>query len=79
MLVARRRAHCFHVDAAQAVGKIPMRRRSDEELDFLSLTRINKMYGPKGCAARVRAQTHGLARSWSGRTAQERGLRISAH
>jgi cysteine desulfurase len=39
----------FHVDAVQAVGKIPMRLR-DMAIDFLSLS-AHKLHGPKGVGA----------------------------
>jgi cysteine desulfurase len=70
------RAHAagalFHVDAAQAVGKIPL----DVEamhIDLLSLTG-HKMYGPKGCGAlfiRKRTEVSPLVIGGG----QERGLR----
>jgi cysteine desulfurase len=47
--IARARGALFHVDAAQAAGKIPL----DVErmqIDLLSLT-AHKFYGPKGCGA----------------------------
>ena len=47
--IARRRGIVFHVDAAQAVGKIPVSVERDE-IDLLSLT-AHKFYGPKGVGA----------------------------
>jgi len=44
--IARRAGAVFHVDAAQAVGKIPIDVAA-MQIDFLSLT-AHKMYGPKG-------------------------------
>jgi cysteine desulfurase len=62
----------FHVDAAQAVGKIPIDVEA-MQIDLLSLTG-HKMYGPKGCGALfVRKRTE-LAPLIAG-GGQERGLR----
>ena len=47
--IARRHGIVFHVDAAQAVGKIPVSVERDE-IDLLSLT-AHKFYGPKGVGA----------------------------
>jgi cysteine desulfurase len=47
--IARSRGALFHVDAAQAVGKIPIDVEA-MQIDLLSLT-AHKMYGPKGCGA----------------------------
>ena len=70
--LTRSRGALLHVDAAQAVGKIPV----DVEamgIDLLSLTG-HKMYGPKGCGAiYVRRRTE-LTPLISG-GGQERGLR----
>jgi cysteine desulfurase len=47
--VARERGVALHVDAAQAVGKIPVDVERDA-IDLLSLT-AHKLYGPKGIGA----------------------------
>ena len=47
--IAHEAGALFHVDAAQAAGKIPMD-VSAMQIDLLSLT-AHKMYGPKGCGA----------------------------
>jgi len=62
----------FHVDAAQAVGKIPIDVGA-MNVDLLSLTG-HKMYGPKGCGALfVRKRTELAPMIVGG--GQERGLR----
>jgi len=62
----------FHVDAAQAAGKIPIDVAA-MQIDLLSLT-AHKMYGPKGCGAiYVRKQTRLDPLIVGG--GQERGLR----
>jgi len=62
----------FHVDAAQAVGKIPIDVNA-MNIDLLSLTG-HKMYGPKGCGALfVRKRTELAPLIVGG--GQERGLR----
>jgi cysteine desulfurase len=62
----------FHVDAAQAVGKIPIDVGA-MNIDLLSLTG-HKMYGPKGCGALfVRKRTELAPLIVGG--GQERGLR----
>ena len=70
--IAHARGSLFHVDAAQAAGKIPI----DVEamhIDLLSLTG-HKMYGPKGCGALyIRKRTDIAALLVGG--GQERGLR----
>jgi len=70
--IARRAGAVFHVDAAQAVGKIPMDVAS-MQIDLLSLTG-HKMYGPKGSGAiYVRKQTRIEPLIIGG--GQERGMR----
>jgi cysteine desulfurase len=70
--MAHARGALFHVDAAQAVGKVPI----DVEamhIDLLSLTG-HKMYGPKGCGAiYIRKRTELVPLIFGG--GQERGLR----
>ena len=62
----------FHVDGAQAVGKVPIDVQA-MHIDLLSLTG-HKMYGPKGCGAlfvRKRTELAPMIRGGG----QERGLR----
>lgn len=47
--ICRRKDVLFHIDAVQAVGKIPMRLR-DTAINFLSLS-AHKFHGPKGVGA----------------------------
>jgi cysteine desulfurase len=62
----------FHVDGAQAVGKVPIDVNA-MHIDLLSLTG-HKMYGPKGCGALfVRKRTELMPMIRGG--GQERGLR----
>lgn len=73
--VARERGVAFHVDAAQAVGKIPVDVERDR-IDLLSLT-AHKMYGPKGVGAlyvRRRAPRVEIAPLMDG-GGHERGMR----
>ena len=70
--LAHRAGAVFHVDAAQAAGKIPID-VSAMQIDLLALTG-HKMYGPKGCGAiYVRKQTKIEPLIVGG--GQERGLR----
>ena len=70
--LAHARGAVFHVDAAQAVGKIPID-VDRMHIDLLSLTG-HKMYGPKGCGALyVRKRTELMPLILGG--GQERGLR----
>ncbi|MEM9161097.1 MAG: cysteine desulfurase family protein [Verrucomicrobiota bacterium] len=71
--LTRERGICFHVDAAQSVGKIPV----DVEAmnaDLLSLTG-QKIYGPKGVGALYIREGVTLSPLIHGPTAHERGLR----
>jgi len=70
--IARAAGARFHVDAAQAVGKIPIDVEA-MKIDFLSLTG-HKMYGPKGCGALFVRKHTALAPLVAG-GGQERGLR----
>jgi cysteine desulfurase len=70
--LTRKAGALFHVDAAQAAGKIPIDVGA-MQIDLLSLT-AHKMYGPKGCGAiYVRKQTKLDPQIVGG--GQERGLR----
>jgi len=70
--IARRAGAVFHVDAAQAVGKIPIDVAA-MQIDLLALTG-HKMYGPKGAGAIfVRKQTRIEPLIVGG--GQERGMR----
>jgi cysteine desulfurase len=70
--IARQAGALFHVDAAQAAGKIPIDVNA-MQIDVLSFTG-HKMYGPKGCGAVfVRKQAHVEPLIVGG--GQERGMR----
>jgi cysteine desulfurase len=70
--IARAHGALFHVDAAQAAGKIPIDVDA-MHIDLLSLTG-HKMYGPKGCGAiYIRKRTELQPLIFGG--GQERGLR----
>jgi cysteine desulfurase len=70
--IAHAHGAMFHVDAAQAAGKIPLDVDS-MHIDLLSLT-AHKMYGPKGCGALyVRRRVELVPRIVGG--GHERGLR----
>jgi len=70
--MARERGAVFHVDAAQAAGKIPVDVEA-MQIDLLSLTG-HKFYGPKGCGALYIRKRTELAPLVSG-GGQERGVR----
>ena len=73
--IARRAGVCFHTDAAQSVGKVPVDVDS-MQVDLLSLS-AHKLYGPKGCGAlfvRSREPRVRLTPMMDG-GGQERGLR----
>ncbi len=70
--IAKAQGALFHVDAAQAAGKIPLDVNA-MQIDLLSLTG-HKLYGPKGCGALyVRKRTELIPLITGG--GQERGLR----
>lgn len=70
--IARAHGALFHVDAAQAAGKIPLD-VNDMQIDLLSLT-AHKIYGPKGTGALfVRRRVEIAPRLVGG--GHERGLR----
>ncbi len=70
--VAHAAGALFHVDGAQAVGKVPIDVQA-MHIDLLSLTG-HKMYGPKGCGALFVKKRTELAPMIRG-GGQERGLR----
>jgi cysteine desulfurase len=70
--IAHEAGALLHVDAAQAVGKVPVDVEASG-IDLLSLTG-HKMYGPKGCGALVVRKKTELAPLICG-GGQERGLR----
>jgi cysteine desulfurase len=71
-VLVRGQGALFHVDAAQAVGKVPIEVDA-MGIDLLSLT-AHKMYGPKGCGALyVRRRVELVPRLVGG--GHERGLR----
>jgi cysteine desulfurase len=70
--LSRAQGAVFHVDGAQAVGKVPIDVNA-MNIDLLSLTG-HKMYGPKGCGALfIRKRTELIPVIVGG--GQERGLR----
>ena len=70
--LARAQGAVFHVDGAQAVGKVPIDVNA-MNIDLLSLTG-HKLYGPKGCGALfVRKRTELIPLITGG--GQERGMR----
>lgn len=73
--IARKAGVCFHTDAAQSVGKVPIDVDA-MQTDLLSLS-AHKLYGPKGCGAlfvRSREPRIRLTPMMDG-GGQERGLR----
>ena len=70
--LAHARGAVFHVDAAQAIGKIPIDVNA-MQIDLLSLT-AHKIYGPKGCGALFLRKRTELSPLICG-GGQERGLR----
>ena len=70
--LARKSGAVFHVDAAQAVGKIPIDVGA-MQIDLLSLTG-HKMYGPKGAGA-IFVRKHAKVEPLIVGGGQERGLR----
>ena len=70
--IARKAGALFHVDAAQAAGRIPID-VAGMQIDVLSLTG-HKMYGPKGCGA-VYVRKHAKLEPLIVGGGQERGMR----
>jgi len=70
--ITREAGAVFHVDAAQAVGKIPID-VNRMQIDLLALTG-HKMYGPKGCGA-IYVRKHTKLQPLIVGGGQERGVR----
>jgi cysteine desulfurase len=69
--IAKEKGVFFHVDAVQAVGKIPVDVQKDG-IDLMSISG-HKIYGPKGVGALyVRSGRHITPRSWGGHAERDR-------